>query len=56
MAVEVFKIINMMSREYINDLVEIETSTYNFRAERQAEVPTGKGKYNFNAQLMGRYR
>ena len=38
-ACEVFKIINKMSPEYINDLVEIKTSTYNFRAEKQAEVP-----------------
>ena len=28
-----------MSPEYINDLVEIKTSTYNFRAENHAEVP-----------------
>ena len=39
MACEVFKIINKMSPEYINDLVEIKTSYYNFRAEKQAEVP-----------------
>ena len=39
MACEVFKIINKMSPEYINDLVEIKTLTYNFRAEKQAEVP-----------------
>ena len=44
MACEVFKIINKMSPEYINDLVEIKTSTYNFRAEKQAEVP--RVKYN----------
>ena len=39
MPCEVFKIINKMSPEYINDLVEIKTSTYNFRAEKQTEVP-----------------
>ena len=41
MACEVFKItcINKMSPEYINDLVEIKTSTYNFRVEKQAEGP-----------------
>ena len=39
MACEVFKIINKMSPEYINDLEEIKTSTYNFKAEKQAEVP-----------------
>ena len=38
MACEVFKIINKMSPEYINDLVEIKTSTYNFRAEKQIEI------------------
>ena len=32
MACEFFKIINKMSPEYINDLVEIKTSTYNFKA------------------------
>ena len=40
MACEVFKIINKLSHEYINDIVEIKTSTYNFSAERQAD----KGK------------
>ena len=40
MADEVFKIINKMSPEYINDLVAlIKTSTYNCRAVQQAEVP-----------------
>ena len=38
MACEVFKIINKMSPEYINDLVEIKTSLYDFRAEKQAAV------------------
>ena len=39
MACEVFKIISMILPEYINDHVEIKTSTYNFRAEQKAEVP-----------------
>ena len=39
MACEVFKIVNKLSPEYINDLVNIKPSTYNFRAERLAEVP-----------------
>ena len=39
MACEVFKIVNKLSPEYINDLVKIKPSTYNFRAERHAEVP-----------------
>ena len=39
MACEVFKIINKLSPEYINDLVKTNPSTYNFRAERYAEVP-----------------
>ena len=43
MACEVFKIINKISPEYINDLVEIKTSTYNFRAETGRNP---KGKYN----------
>ena len=38
MASEVFKIVNKLSPEYINDLVKIKTSSYNFRAERHAEV------------------
>ena len=41
-ACEVFKIINKMSPEYINDLVEIKTLTYNFREKEQAEVPRVK--------------
>ena len=40
MSCEVFKIINKLSHEYINDIVEIKTPTYNFSAERQAD----KGK------------
>ena len=36
MACVVFKIIYKLSPEYINDIVEIKTSTYNFRAQRQA--------------------
>ena len=39
MACEVFKLVNKLSPEYINDLVNIKPSTYNFRAERQADVP-----------------
>ena len=39
MACEVFKTVNKLSPEYINDLVNIKPSTYNFRAERLAEVP-----------------
>ena len=42
MACEVFKIVNKLSPEYINDLVKIKPSTYNFRAERHAEVPRVK--------------
>ena len=36
MACLVFKIIYKLSPEYIYDIVEIKTSTYNFRAQRQA--------------------
>ena len=40
MACEVFKIVNKLSPEYINDLVKIKPSTYNFRAEKQTEIPS----------------
>ena len=39
MACEVYKIVNRLSPEYINDLVNIKSSTYNLRAEKQAEIP-----------------
>ena len=39
MAREVFKIVNKLFPEYINDLVKIKPSTYNFLVERHAEVP-----------------
>ena len=39
MACEVYKIVNKMSPEYLSDLLKIKSSHYNFRAERQAEVP-----------------
>ena len=39
MACEVFKIVNKLSPEFINDLVKIKPSTYNLRTEKQAEIP-----------------
>ena len=39
MACEVFKIVNKLSPEYIQDMISIKTSTYNFRDERKAEIP-----------------
>ena len=39
MASEVFKMVNKLSPEYIQDLVNIKYSSYNFRNERTAEVP-----------------
>ena len=39
MACEVFKIVNKISPEYIQDMISIKTSTYNFRGERKAEIP-----------------
>ena len=42
MASEVFKIVNKLSPEYIQDLVSIKDSTYNFRNERTAEIPRVK--------------
>ena len=42
MASEVFKIVNKLSPEYIQDLIGIKDSIYNFRKERTAEIPRVK--------------
>ena len=42
MASEVFKIVNKISPEYIQNLVNIKVSSYNFRNENTAEVPRVK--------------
>ena len=42
MAIEVFKIVNDMSPEYIKDLITIQNSSYNFRRENQASIPQVK--------------
>ena len=34
-----FKIVNKLSPEYIQDMISIKTSTYNFRDERKADIP-----------------
>ena len=34
-----FKINNKLSPEYINDLVTLETSSYNLRGEKRADIP-----------------
>ena len=39
MACEVFKIVNNMSPGYINDLVKIKTTVYDFRDQKKADVP-----------------
>ena len=39
MACEVYKIVNDLSPKYINDLVNIKKSSYNFKSEKKAEVP-----------------
>ena len=39
MACEVFKIVNKLWPEYIQDRISIKTSTYNFRGERKADIP-----------------
>ena len=39
MACEVFKIVNKLSTEYIQDMINIKTSTYDFRDERKANIP-----------------
>ena len=36
---EVFKIVNKLSPEYIQDMISIKTSTYNFRGERKTDIP-----------------
>ena len=50
-----FQNYKQVSPEYINDLVEIKTSTYNFRAEKQAEGPrvntTRYGLRSFNSEV-----
>ena len=42
MACEVFKIVNKLSPEYINDLMKIKPSTYNFRAEKTGRNPISR--------------
>ena len=39
MTCEVYKIVNDLSPKYINNLVNIKNSSYNFRSEKKAEVP-----------------
>ena len=39
MTCEDYKIVNDLSPKYINDLVNIKNSSYNFRSEKKAEVP-----------------
>ena len=54
MAYEVFKIVNKLSPEYMQDMISIMTSTYNFRGERQAELPrvntTRYGRRSFRSE------
>ena len=39
MACEVFKIVNKLSPEYIQDMISVKTSSYNFRGERKVDLP-----------------
>ena len=39
MACDVFKIVNKLLPEYIQDMFSNKTSTYNFRGERKANIP-----------------
>ena len=39
MACEVFEIVNKLSLEFIQDLIDIKNSPYNFRGERKADLP-----------------
>ena len=34
-----FKIVIKLSPEYIQDIISIKTSTYNFRGERKPDIP-----------------
>ena len=38
-ACEVFRIVNKLSPEYIQGMISIKNSTYNFRGERKADIP-----------------
>ena len=38
MACEVFKIVNKLSPEYIQDMINIKTSSYNSGGERKADI------------------
>ena len=39
MAREVFKIVNNIATSYLHDLISLKPSTYDFRSERQAQLP-----------------
>ena len=42
MACEVFKIVNKLPPEYIQHMISIKTSTYNFTGTRNADIPRVK--------------
>ena len=46
MACEVYKIVNDLSPKYINDMVNIKNSSYNFRSEKKAEGRGTTGQLN----------
>ena len=54
-AIETYTCLNSISPEYIRDLVKYESSTYNFRYENMAELPTvrttkyGKNSFRFES-------
>ena len=39
MAREVFKIVNNITPSYLHDLISLKPSTYDFRSEKQAQLP-----------------
>ena len=53
MACEVFKIVNKLSPEYIQDMISIKTSTYNFRGERKADIPRVNKVWSEVIQVWG---
>ena len=53
MACEVFKIVNDLSPKYIQDLVNIKVSNYNFRNGQQATLPKVNSTSHFGMRPPG---
>ena len=48
-----FKIVNKLSPEYIQDMIGIKTSTYNFRGQRKADIPRVNTTSHLGLRLLG---